>query len=140
MSAFGGGREGHPTGGREFLLAHRLFRSHRTGAIVKPAMTRFSFPPRWHYDVLRGPDYCRECGAERDGRLADAFELVEKRRQPDGRWLLQNRYSGKTFFELEDLGKPSPWNTLREPARASMAAKRVNQSESLLQIPAIRVQ
>ena len=31
--------------GREFLLAHRLYRSHRTGAVVDERMTRFSFPP-----------------------------------------------------------------------------------------------
>ena len=99
--------------GREFLLAHRLFRSHRTGAVANPAITRFSFPARWHFDVLRGLDYFRDCGADRDQRLADAIDLVEKRRKPDGRWLLQNRYPGKTFFELEDVGKPSRWNTLR---------------------------
>jgi len=99
--------------GRDFLLVHRLFKSHRTGAVANPALTRFSFPPRWHFDVLRGLDYFRECGAERDERLRDAIEVVEKRRQADGRWLLQNRYPGKTFFELEELGKPSRWNTLR---------------------------
>src|SRR5437660_1589627 len=43
--------------GREFLLAHRLFRSHRTGAVIKPEFTRFSYPPRWHYDILRALDY-----------------------------------------------------------------------------------
>jgi hypothetical protein len=99
--------------GREFLLIHRMFRSHRTGAVVKPAMTRFSFPPRWHYDVLRGLDYFRDADAPRDDRLADAIALVESRRRPDGRWPLQNRYPGKTFFELETVGEPSRWNTLR---------------------------
>ncbi len=38
---------------REFLLVHRLFRSHRMGEVVNPAVTRFSFPPRWWYDALR---------------------------------------------------------------------------------------
>ncbi len=99
--------------GREFLLAHRLFRSHRTGAIVNTAMTRFSFPPRWHYDVLRGLDYFRDADAPRDPRLAEAIALVGKRRQPDGRWLLQNVYPGRTFFEMEGGGRPSRWNTLR---------------------------
>ena len=32
--------------GREFLLIHRLFRSHRTGAVVKSAMTWLAFPPQ----------------------------------------------------------------------------------------------
>jgi hypothetical protein len=99
--------------GREFLLVHRLFRSHRTGEAAKPEFTRFSFPPRWHYDALRGLDYFREAGAARDRRLQDAIALVVNRRRPDGRWALQNRYPGKTFFEMEAPGDPSRWNTLR---------------------------
>ncbi|MFB3922396.1 MAG: hypothetical protein ACE145_11780 [Terriglobia bacterium] len=99
--------------GREFLLRHRLFKSHRTGKVIKPEWTRFSFPPRWHYDVLRGLDYFRACNAPRDERLMDAVEIVRQRRRPDGRWILQNRYPGKTFFEMERVGQPSRWNTLR---------------------------
>jgi hypothetical protein len=99
--------------GRDFLLIHRLFRSHRTGAVSKPEFTRFSFPARWHYDVLRGLDYFRDAGAPRDPRLEDAIALLEARRRPDGRWRLQNRYPGKTFFEMETVGEPSRWNTLR---------------------------
>jgi len=99
--------------GREFLLKHRLFRSHHTGKVVNSAMTRFAFPPRWHYDVLRGLDYFRDAGAPRDERLSDAIALVEGRRKVDGRWVLQNRYPGKTFFEMEEPNEPSRWNTLR---------------------------
>jgi hypothetical protein len=99
--------------GREFLLEHRLFRSSTTGEVVKPAMTRFSFPPRWHYDVLRGLDHFQEAVAERDRRLQDAIDLVHKKRRADGRWPLQNRHPGKTFFEIETPGRPSRWNTLR---------------------------
>lgn len=99
--------------GREFLLAHRLFRSHRTGEIIKPAFLRFAFPPRWHYDVLRALDYFQAVNAPRDDRLADAIEIVHRSRSADGRWPLQNRYPGKTYFELERVGAPSRWNTLR---------------------------
>src|SRR5437773_7901762 len=38
--------------GREILLVHRLFRSHRTDKIIRPVFTRFAFPPRWQYDIL----------------------------------------------------------------------------------------
>jgi len=99
--------------GREFLLIHRLFRSHRTGEIANPVFTRFSFPPRWHYDILRALDYFQECRAEHDERLLDAIEIVLKKRKKDGKWVLQNRHSGKTFFEMEKVGEPSRWNTLR---------------------------
>ena len=99
--------------GREFLLIHRLFRSHRTGEVVKAAITRLAFPPQWHYDILRGLDYFRACGKTPDERLSDAIELLEKKRTKDGRRLLENVYRGKTFFALETKGHASRWNTLR---------------------------
>jgi hypothetical protein len=99
--------------GREFLLAHRLFRSHRTGEIIKPVFTRFAFPPRWHYDILRALDYFQAVDAPRDPRLAAAIEIVHSSQREDGRWPLQHSYKGKTYFELERVGAPSRWNTLR---------------------------
>ncbi len=99
--------------GREFLLRHRLFRSHRTGEVVDPAMTRFAFPARWHYDILRALDYFREADAERDPRLEEAVGMVRKREQPGGRWTLPRGYPGRVFFEMENAGAPSRWNTLR---------------------------
>ena len=99
--------------GREFLLMHRLFRSHRTGEIIKAEFTRFSFPPRWHYDILRALDYFQGVDAAYDERLNDAIEIVRAGRRADGRWVLQNRYRGKTYFEMERVGAASRWNTLR---------------------------
>jgi hypothetical protein len=99
--------------GREFLLMHQLFRSDRTGDIIKRAFLQFSFPPRWHYDVLRALDYFQAVNAPRDERLRDALDVVSQNQCSDGRWLLKRRYKGKTFFEFERLGAPSRWNTLR---------------------------
>src|SRR5438876_7423671 len=93
--------------GREFLLVHRLFRSVRTGEIIKPIFVRFSFPPRWHYDILRALDYFRAVNAPGDPRLAEAIEIVRSGQREDGRWTLHNRYKGKIYFELERLGLPS---------------------------------
>lgn len=97
----------------EFLLQHRLYRSHRTGEIASASFTRFSFPPRWHYDVLRGLDFFRAYNATRDERLSDAIKLLVSKRKPDGRWLLQNKHHGRVYFEMERVGEPSRWNTLR---------------------------
>ena len=99
--------------GREFLLVHRLFRSHRTGAVIKPIFLKLSFPPRWHYDILRALDYFQSVNAPRDPRLSEAMEIVRNARGSDGRWRLENIYKGKTYFEMERLGAPSRWNTLR---------------------------
>jgi len=99
--------------GKEFLLKHRPFRSSRTGEIVKQAFTQFSFPPRWFYDILRALDYFQETNSKKDERLSDAIKIVEKKRKKEGWWLLQNRHRGRTFFEMERVGEPSRWNTLR---------------------------
>jgi len=99
--------------GREFLLVHRLFRSHRTGAVIKPEFLRLAYPPRWHYDILRALDYFQSVNAPRDPRLSEAIEIVRGRQDEDGRWPLEYSYKGPTYFELERLRKPSRWNTLR---------------------------
>jgi hypothetical protein len=100
--------------GREYLLARRMFRSERTGAVISASWTRFSFPPRWHYDVLRGLDYLRSAGASSDERMDEAIALVESKRSNDGRWPLQNHHRGEEHFVMEPgPGKPSRWNTLR---------------------------
>jgi hypothetical protein len=99
--------------GREFLLVHRLFRSHRTGEIIKPIFIRFSFPPRWHYDILRALDYFRAVNAPYDQRLGEAINIVRRSQRDDGLWSLQQSHKGKTYFELERRGGPSRWNTLR---------------------------
>lgn len=99
--------------GREFLLQHRLFRSHRTGRIIRSEFMRLSFPPRWHYDILRALDHFRAVDAPRDPRLAEAIEIVREKVRPDGRWVLENSYRGHSFFELEQRGQPSRWNTVR---------------------------
>lgn len=99
--------------GSEFLLAHRMFRSHRTGAVIKPVLRRLAFPSRWHYDILRGLDYFQSVGAPRDERLAEAIDVLVDKRGTDGRWRLEHRFPGRAFFEMERLGGPSRWNTLR---------------------------
>lgn len=99
--------------GVEFLLVHKLFRSHRTGAVVDPRMTRFSFPPRWRYDIMRALDYFQGRNLPRDPRLDEAMAIIKKKRRPDGTWPLQSKHPGRTFVEMERVGKPSHWNTLR---------------------------
>lgn len=99
--------------GHDYLLDRRLMRSLTTGEIIRPSWTRFSFPPRWHYDVLRGLDYLRDAGVSPDDRAGEAIELLLSKRTKDGRWKLQNHHSGREHFKMEQTGQPSRWNTLR---------------------------
>lgn len=100
--------------GQEYLLTRGMLRRRSNGEIVDPDYTRFSYPTRWHYDVLRGLDYLRSADVEPDERTAETVDLVRDKRNPDGRWALENTHTGRVHFELEDGdGEPSRWNTLR---------------------------
>jgi hypothetical protein len=100
--------------GEEYLLERSLFRRKSTGEPVTPGYLQFSFPPQWHYDVLRALDHFRAVGDVPDPRVDEAVDLVRSKRQTDGTWLLENTHRGAVHFELEDGdGRPSRWNTLR---------------------------
>ena len=99
--------------GEEYLLERGLFRRKSTGEIADPAFLEFAFPYYWRYDVLRALDYFRRTGADPDPRMTEAIDVVRTKRQADGRWLLDRIHPGRVHFDLEDVGAPSRWNTLR---------------------------
>ncbi len=113
--------------GKKYLLERYLFRRRSTGEIIgydrkdgrgrgqdQPAFTLFAFPTWWHYDVLRGLDYLRRAEFVPDKRVDEAIELVESKRDPIGRWLLDVQYTGEMPIQMhEEVGLPSKWNTLR---------------------------
>ena len=118
-----GGSSAEVTGarlrGQEYLLERRMFRRLSTGEVINDRKgdhnwTRFAFPTWWHYDVLRGLEYMRRAGVVPDQRVAEAIELVESKRDSDGRWPLENQHPGTMAVELDEgEGRPSRWNTLR---------------------------
>jgi len=98
----------------EYLLERSLFRRKSTGEVTDPAWLQFSFPTRWHYDVLRALEYFQLAGDPPDPRIAEAIHLLRSKQQPDGKWLLENTHPGKVLFTMEEGdGHPSRWNTLR---------------------------
>jgi hypothetical protein len=100
--------------GEAYLLERKLLRRKSTGEVVNQAWLQFSFPTRWHYDVLRALDYFRSVGEAPDARMDEAIALLRSKQQPDGTWLLENTHPGAVHFALEDGdGRPSRWNTLR---------------------------
>ncbi len=100
--------------GQEYLLDRRMLRRLSTGEVIDPAWTQFSYPTYWHYDLLQGLDYLRAAAAVPDDRVAEAIDLVESKRDADGRWPLENPHPGRLHFAMDEgEGRPSRWNTLR---------------------------
>lgn len=99
--------------GQHFLKSHGLYLHKDSNQPMEAIWTRFSFPPRWHYDVLRALDYFQASGVPNDKRLGPAVELVRRKQQKDGTWKRQAKHPGRVYFEMEKVGMPSRWNTLR---------------------------
>lgn len=99
--------------GIEFLLQHHLYKSSTTLKTVNPRMIKLSFPPRWFYDIIRCLDNFQEKKIEKDERMDDAINILKSKQTEDGFWNLEHKYPAKVFFDMENVGKPSRWNTLR---------------------------
>lgn len=97
---------------REFILLHRLYKSDRTGKIIRKDFLQLSFPPRWYYNILRSLDHFRTADAPWDDRMTDALRVLISKRRRDGLWPVQAARAGKVHFKMEEARQPSRWNTL----------------------------
>ena len=102
--------------GEEYLLRRSLYRRLSTGEQVADWATRFVYPFRWFYSVLKAADHFREVSlfeaTRPDPRIADAIEIIRNARAPDGTWIQERRHPGRVWFEVDvPAGEPSPWLT-----------------------------
>jgi len=76
----------------EVLLERRLFKRRTDGRVIHAEFTRLHYPLYWHYDILGGLKGMATVGLLGDPRSADALELLERKRLPDGGWPAEKRY------------------------------------------------
>jgi hypothetical protein len=83
-----GDRDAHEAAERaaQLFLEHRLFRRGGTGERIHPSWVVLHYPPYWHYDIGQALHLLARIGRVRDERTADALDVLEERRLPDGRW------------------------------------------------------
>lgn len=97
--------------GQDFLLRYNLgIVDHKP---IKSKWMSFSFPAYWFYDILTALDYFQCFRLNEDIRCQAAVDFLCRRQTKDGQWFLGVRHPGKTYFEMEKVGNPSRWNTLR---------------------------
>ena len=110
--------------GAEFLLMHRLFKADHHGfRVINESWLRFGFP-QFFYDILRGLSVVTKLGYAGDERIDDALEVLLRKQNKEGKWILESTPSGRMQTNLEQKGKPSKWITLN----ALNVVKRVYQS------------
>ncbi|MGH2936016.1 MAG: hypothetical protein ACRDL2_16095 [Gaiellaceae bacterium] len=68
----------------ELFLERRLYRRLRDGRPMADRFLRLAFPAYWHYDILFGLKVMAEAEQIGDARCADALDLLEGKKLPDG--------------------------------------------------------
>jgi len=96
----------------ETILARHLFRSRRTGEVIKTEFLRPVFPARWKYNTLRALDTFRSNGTAFDTRMTEALTRLVSLRTPAGYWLRAAAIPGKVHVVMEPPRKVSRWVTL----------------------------
>lgn len=70
----------------ELFLSHRLFRSLRSGDVIREDWLQPHYPPFWHYDIAQALHVLRRLGLHRDPRANEALEVLASTRRQDGLW------------------------------------------------------
>jgi hypothetical protein len=70
----------------ELLLDHGLFKRASIGEPIHPSFVDLHYPPYWHYDLLQGLVLCAHLDLLDDPRGQDALDLLESRRDGEGRY------------------------------------------------------
>jgi hypothetical protein len=105
----------------EILLEHQLFRSTATGEPIHSSWVVLHYPAYWHYDVLQGLRVLEAVDQLGDPRAADALDLVEHARRPNGRFSGQ-RWSSRAQPAAVDWGRGTDNLVLTEIAATVLAA------------------
>ena len=98
----------------ELFLTHRIFRSHRTGKIIREEWLRPHYPPYWHYDLFQALLVVARCGRGRDPRAAEALDIIERAVGNHGRWTPVKPYwrlagdPSNVPVEVVDWGRGKP--------------------------------
>ncbi len=76
----------------ELFLQHRVFRRAGTAEPINARWLSTPYPSYWHYDVLSVLLVVARTGKATDPRAADALDLLQDKRRPDGRWNAQAQW------------------------------------------------
>ena len=91
-----------------FLFANDLFFNDPDKRFRK-----LSYPYRYRYDFLRALEYFASGQIARDDRMQPALGWLSAKRQKNGLWHLENSHKGNVHFQMEDVGRPSRFITLK---------------------------
>lgn len=114
--------------GAEFLLSRDpAAADYSYTERVSSTWFKLGFPLSYWADVLELADVLARLGYGQDPRTERLWQLLLDKRNPSGRWVLENGLNGKMYVDIDQKGQPSKWITLRA-LRAFKQAGRLDQA------------
>ncbi len=97
----------------EIFLKRRLYKRQRNGQVMSEDFVELHYPCYWRYDILFGLKVMAEAGFIGDERCADALDLLESKRLPDGGFPAEGKYykvtekkrTGRSLVEWGEVSK-----------------------------------
>jgi hypothetical protein len=77
----------------------------------KQGWLKFGLPLHYNSDVLEAMYALAESGTPMSAALERPLHVIESKRSPEGKWVMENSLNGKMWVDVEKLGKPSKWLT-----------------------------
>jgi hypothetical protein len=106
----------------DIFLKRHLFKRQSDGRLIHKDFVLLHYPCYWHYDILFGLKVLAEAGFIGDPRCADALDLLEAKRLPDGGFPAEKAYyrvsdkpvSGRAMASWGGTSKRrmNPWVTV----------------------------
>lgn len=117
----------------EVFLSRRLFRRLTNGQVIDKKFVQLHYPLYWHYDILFALKVLNEAGYLDDPRCAEALDLLESKRLPDGGWpaeatfyqFTEKKMSSRSPVDWGGTSKKTmnPWVTLEALAVLKAAGR-----------------
>jgi hypothetical protein len=74
---------------------------------------KFGFPVFYVTDLLQNVEALVNLGCGPDPRLSASLQIIRRKADAQGRWMLEYDYKGKTWVDFGPKGQPNQWVTLR---------------------------
>lgn len=76
-----------------------------------PKWLKFGFLLMWNTDILEILSILTKLGYK-DERMQESLDVVIAKQNEEGKWVLEQKFSGRMQANIERKGKPSKWITL----------------------------
>jgi len=93
---------------------HRLFKSDKSGKVIRQEWTQLHFPLFYFYDFLHGLRVVTALGFGGDDRTKDARDLLLSKQLSDGTWPMEATYLRSLRRNFVKDEKTGQWHSVQE--------------------------